>query len=295
VTVGCDVVIMAHNESSTINGAIRAVLNQDWTSGGKLSQLLVVSTASTDGTDDIVRELARDHCEITLLALPKRRGKTFDVNEAVRCTASPVLVIMDADVFISESCIAALLAPFAVDPTVGMTVPARSLLNPRKGLMNRIGHLAAEVQNTAERPKPGQVIAIRREYARVDERVSVDDAYQEFSVWDSGLRVIRVPAAVVTSRAPETLPDYIKQRRRVAAQYLTLHRVTRYRPVTRSWWALARTLPRTTTVGAERRVDIVLLAALIDGAARMLGAIDYFALRRTYATWQAATTTKSHA
>lgn len=291
---GCEVIVLAHNEVTSVERTVRSVLNQAWSTPEQLQRLIIVSTASTDGTDEIVSRLAHDCPRVQFLTLPRLRGKVFDVNEGVAASTAALLVIMDADIVLSNSCIPLLLEPLKDGAAIGMTVPARAVTNPRKGVLNRIGHLAAELQNATRQPKAGQIIAVRREYALVDERVAVDDAYQEWAVLRAGLRIQRVADATAYAVAPTTARDYIKQRRRVFAQYLGLERLTSYRPVTRSWRSLLGSLHRTNTVACDHRLDVVVVASVIEFTARVLGAIDHFILRRSYSTWQPALSTKNN-
>src|SRR5215467_11647243 len=66
------VVVPAYNEERQIAGAIEALLQQDYPRDR--SQFLIVSDASTDSTDDIVRSYADRGVE--LLRMPVRGGKT---------------------------------------------------------------------------------------------------------------------------------------------------------------------------------------------------------------------------
>lgn len=289
----CEVLILAHNEAANIEESVRSVLTQSWASETSLVGIIVVSTDSTDGTDDIVRELQRVDKRVRLLALPDRRGKVFDVNTGIRHTTERLLAIIDADVTVSEDCIPRLLEPMR-SGNIGLTTPARAALNMRHGVMNRIGHFMAELHNTLDRAKCGQVIVVDRRFAVIDERVTVDDAFQEWAVIQAGSTVERVPEAVVWSMAATTANDLIRQRRRVHAQYLNLERVTGYRPATRSFKSVARAAIRTPTVLKDRRLDIVAIAMLLDSWARLLGRLDGIAGRK-YETWVASPTTKSHA
>jgi len=289
----CEVLILAHNEAAHIEESVRRVLAQTWESETSLVRIIVVSTDSTDGTDDIVRKLEKEDDRVRLLALPFRRGKVFDVNTGIRHTTERLLVIVDADVVVSEDCIPLLLEPMR-SGNIGLTTPARAALNKRHGVMNRIGHFMAELHNTLERAKCGQVVVVERRFAEIDERVTVDDAFQEWSVTQGGSTVERVPEAVVWSMAATTANDLIRQRRRVHAQYLNLERVTGYRPVTRSFKSVARAALRTPTVRKDRRLDVVAIAMLLDSWARFLGRLDGIAGKK-YETWMPSPTTKSHA
>jgi cellulose synthase/poly-beta-1,6-N-acetylglucosamine synthase-like glycosyltransferase len=80
-------------------------------------QLLVISDASTDGSDEIVREYASRGVE--LLRVPERRGKTAAENAAVRVARGEIIVNVDATVVVPPPSLRALVRAFD-DPTVGV-------------------------------------------------------------------------------------------------------------------------------------------------------------------------------
>lgn len=80
-------------------------------------QLLVISDASTDGSDEIVREYADRGVE--LLRLPERRGKTAAENAALRVARGEIIVNVDATVLIPTASLRTLVRAFE-DPTVGV-------------------------------------------------------------------------------------------------------------------------------------------------------------------------------
>jgi glycosyltransferase involved in cell wall biosynthesis len=288
----CDAIILAHNEAANIEAVIRNVLDQSWPSPRSLGRVVVVSTASIDGTDEIVREVARSSPRVQLLSLPVRRGKVHDVNAGIAQTTADLIAIMDADIVLSPDCLPRLLASFD-SPNVGMAIPARAVANPRRGLLNRIGHLMTEMQNLFLDGKAGQVLVVDRRFAEVDDRVTVDDAFQEWTVRSAGFSIARPSFAVVTSVSPRTASELVRQRRRVHAQYLRLEHVTGHRPVTRSPRDLIRAVWRAPTLRREGRVDVVGFAVAFDVLARILGRLDARA-GRDYATWTASPSTKNH-
>src|SRR6266516_6361113 len=77
-------------------------------------QLLVLSDASTDGTDDVVREFSGRGVE--LLRAPERRGKTAAENAAVSVARGEIIVNVDATVRVPPASLKRLVAAF-VDPT----------------------------------------------------------------------------------------------------------------------------------------------------------------------------------
>ena len=80
-------------------------------------QILVISDASTDGTDDVVREFAGRGIE--LIRLPERLGKTYAENLAVSAAKGEIIVNVDATVLVPPGSLAPLVRAFD-DPTVGV-------------------------------------------------------------------------------------------------------------------------------------------------------------------------------
>ena len=80
-------------------------------------QILVVSDASTDGTDEIVSQLRAQGVE--LLRLPERRGKTVAENTAVAASRGDILVNVDSTILLPSASLKALVRVFD-DPTIGV-------------------------------------------------------------------------------------------------------------------------------------------------------------------------------
>ena len=80
-------------------------------------QILVISDASTDGTDDAVRRFADRGVE--LLSLPERRGKTVAENAALAASDGEILVNVDSTIIVPAGSLKKLVRVFD-DPTVGV-------------------------------------------------------------------------------------------------------------------------------------------------------------------------------
>ena len=109
------IVLPAYNEAETIAATLEQVLAIDYPPQRR--QILVVSDASSDGTDDVVARFADRGVE--LLRLPQRRGKTEAENAARSYLRGEIVVNTDASVRIDRSAVKQLVAAFA-DPTVGV-------------------------------------------------------------------------------------------------------------------------------------------------------------------------------
>jgi cellulose synthase/poly-beta-1,6-N-acetylglucosamine synthase-like glycosyltransferase len=110
-------IISAYNEERAIAEKLDNTLALDYPRD-KL-QILVVSDASSDGTDEIVSQYASRGVE--LLRMPDRGGKTVGLNKAVERARGDVIVFSDANAMYEPSAIRNLVRNFA-DPGVGAVV-----------------------------------------------------------------------------------------------------------------------------------------------------------------------------
>jgi len=109
------IVLPVYNEAGVIAGTLERLLALDYPSA--LRQILVISDASTDGTDEIVSRFAGRGVE--LLRLPRRQGKTAAENAARRHLTGEVIINTDASVRIDPAAPKHLVAAFG-DPSVGV-------------------------------------------------------------------------------------------------------------------------------------------------------------------------------
>lgn len=105
----------AYNEERSIRDTLEALLRLDYPADRR--QILVISDASTDRTDDIVREFAGRGVE--LLRLPARAGKTAAENAAAQHLRGDIIVNTDATIRIPPEALKPLVSVFQ-DPTIGV-------------------------------------------------------------------------------------------------------------------------------------------------------------------------------
>ncbi len=107
-------IITAHNEEKRIQKKIENTLAIDYPRDRL--EVLVASDASTDRTDDIVR----DHADngITLVRAPERRGKEFAQKCAIEKARGEVIVFSDVATMIEKDGISRIVSNFS-DLTVG--------------------------------------------------------------------------------------------------------------------------------------------------------------------------------
>lgn len=103
-----------YNEENQARGLIESLLAIDYPADRR--QILVISDASSDGTDDIARAFAEQGVE--LLRLPERGGKTKAENAAAEHLRGEIVVNTDASIRIRPDALKPLIAAFR-DPRVG--------------------------------------------------------------------------------------------------------------------------------------------------------------------------------
>jgi cellulose synthase/poly-beta-1,6-N-acetylglucosamine synthase-like glycosyltransferase len=109
------VTVPVYNSASSIGATLERLTQVDYPRDQL--EILVLSDASTDGTDDIVRQFAKKGVE--LIRAPERRGKTAAENAAVSIARGDIIVNVDSSVSIPTDSLKRLVTAFS-DPTVGV-------------------------------------------------------------------------------------------------------------------------------------------------------------------------------
>lgn len=109
------ITVPVYNGVSNIRATLERLLTVDYPRDRL--QLLVISDASTDGTDDEVRTFAGRGVE--LLRLPNRIGKTAAENAALGSARGEIIVNVDATILVPPHSLKPLIRAFD-DPTVGV-------------------------------------------------------------------------------------------------------------------------------------------------------------------------------
>jgi cellulose synthase/poly-beta-1,6-N-acetylglucosamine synthase-like glycosyltransferase len=113
------IVVPTYNEASLIRRKLDNIASQDYPKG--LVEVIVVDSASSDGTPRIVREWMESHRDFMVLLVEEstRRGKAFSLNNALRLASGDIVVVTDADsLWLSRDALANALSWFS-DPGVG--------------------------------------------------------------------------------------------------------------------------------------------------------------------------------
>ncbi|WP_279426346.1 glycosyltransferase [Anaeromyxobacter terrae] len=288
--LSCSVGIMAHNEEANIGHLLEAVLAQR-TPTVRIAEIVVVASGCTDGTVGICREWQGRDPRVDVLVQPRREGKASAVNLFLSRARAPVLVLCSADLLPAPDTIEQVVAPFA-DPDIGMTTCRPVPVDAPDRFMGFAAHLLWNLHHEINLKgfKAGELVAFRKIFERIPYRTSVDEARIEPVIRGQGYGVRYVPTAVTYNKGPETVHDFLSQRRRIFAGHLAMRDELGYRVRTLSSARILALLVRHMDWRPRAFCWTVAVAAL-EAYGRLLGRRDYRA-KREHVVWEIATTTK---
>jgi cellulose synthase/poly-beta-1,6-N-acetylglucosamine synthase-like glycosyltransferase len=289
-TISCSLGIMAHNEAANI-GRLLARVGASRLERVRVAEIIVVASGCTDDTETIVRAAAANDPRIRLISQPTREGKASAMNLFLRDATCDVLVLSSADLLPAEDALERLISPFA-DPEIGMTACRPEPVNDPATFMGFAAHLLWDLhhQMNLNGFKAGEMIAFRKVFARIPPHTAVDEASVEPLIRGQGYGVRYVPDAVVYNKGPETVEDFLRQRRRIYAGHLEMQAALGYSVSTMSGGKIAGLLLRNLDWRPRQLWWTVRVVAL-EVYGRYLGRQDYRA-RRSHTVWEIAATTK---
>lgn len=290
--ITCSVGIMAYNEEKNIGGLLKALIQQETGTYCGIQEIIVLASGCTDKTEAIARDWAVRDPRIKVVVQPRREGKASAVNLFLRHAQSDILVMESADTMPEPTTVARLLEPF-LDPEVGMTGGHPIPVNDSSSFMGFTVHLLWDLHHhiASEQPKLGELTAFRRVFERIPRDSAVDEANMEPLIRGQGYQLRYVPNAIVHNRGPETVSDFLKQRRRIYAGHLRMQREQGYVVATMNGSRILMTLLRSWRWGL-RGVFWVPGVMALEAYGRFLGWRDYHFKRRDHAIWEIAATTK---
>ena len=289
--IHCSIGITAHNEEANIAQILEAMINQRLHVVG-IAEIIVVASGCTDRTVDIVQEYMALDPRIQLFTQSRREGKTSAINVFLKHATQEVCVLESGVTIPHEDAIENMVRMFQ-DPAVGMTGAHKVPVNTPEHVIGFLSHLRLKLEHQLclEIPRLGELIAFRKVFDQIPPDVAMDEAFVEALVIRRGLQVRYAPDAVVFNMGPETLGDFIKQRRRNHAGHL--HLKEKYGYEVSSLGAIRLTkLAFEEILGALRLIWILFVLAFVEGYSRMMGWWDYKVHKRTHVVWDIAWTTK---
>ncbi len=225
------IMIPAHNEELVIERTVKTLLASDYPTS-KL-EIIVLNDGSTDGTKEILNQLAKDHSNVRPVHIPPGeggKGKAAVLNRGLKLTKHDLVAIYDADNQPQPSSLRYLAAQFTLFPELGAVLGKFRTLNRKRNWLTRfinIEGLSFQWIVQAGRWKllkvatlPGTNFIVQKkvldEIGGWDEQALTEDAELSLRMLEAGYRIKFVPYAVTWEQEPETLLVWFRQRTRWA-------------------------------------------------------------------------------
>jgi len=218
--------VTTYNEEETIGRVLKTLIEES----PRSSEIIVVA-GGEDRTVDIVKSYARGSSKIKLLEEETRRGKPAALNRILRSASGKIIALTDGDVLVKKGALRRIVEAFKDDEVgaaCGKVVPT----NDRGSMSGFWAHFlydTADVQRTEACVNntffhlTGYLCAIRSGVIdTVPEGLLADDAVMGLLVREKGYLVGYVPDAVVEVTFPESVWDFLRQKRRTLAGFLQI-------------------------------------------------------------------------
>ncbi len=217
------IVLAAHNEKDVIEEKIRNTLALDYPRDRL--QLVTVSDASTDGTDEIVARY-RDQ-GVLLIRQEPQAGKSAALNRGVADASGEIIVFCDANSMFSANAIRHLAAPLS-DPRVGAVSGAlvyeADAARSGEALYWRYEQVVKKMESAIGRllGANGAIFAMRRELVPALHPLDVNDFRIPYEALLRGRLVVLVPEATATERTAPSVGGEMARKVRIMARALPM-------------------------------------------------------------------------
>jgi cellulose synthase/poly-beta-1,6-N-acetylglucosamine synthase-like glycosyltransferase len=291
------VAVPAYNEERNI-GLLIDSLRAQRTRRAEIVEIVVIASGCTDRTAEIVRERQkRGGTRVRLIEEPMRRGKVAAINTYLKHGASvEAICLCSADLLVTDEVVERLVQCLLINHDIGMC-GARPIPTNGHGTFHGeatrfLWHMHHKV--ALEAPKLGELVMLRAGIVhRLPTESAVDEATLEQRICASGYRLAYVPEAVVHNHGPETLRDFVRQRRRIAAGHYWLRDVSGYSVSTMAIGRTVRLTLSELTPKNPQRTLYALGTIAVEVLSRGLGYVDFRTNHHKHAIWQVSESTKA--
>jgi len=288
--IRCSLGITAYDEEANIGRLLEAVLSQR-TRRVILTEVVVVASGCTDATVAIARGWEARDPRVCVLVQPTREGKASAVNLFLARAREHVLVLCSADLIPGPDVVEQVVTPFA-DPAIGMTTCRPVPVNDPRTFTGFAAHMLWTLHHRMNLIafKAGELIAFRKVFHQIPYRTSVDEACIEPVIRGQGYGVRYVGGAVTWNKGPDTVGEFLSQRRRIHAGHLALRDDVGYRVSTLSGLKVLG-LVLSGLDWRPRAFVWTWAVAALEAYGRLLGKRDY-RKGRAHPAWVVAKSTK---
>jgi poly-beta-1,6-N-acetyl-D-glucosamine synthase len=205
--------ICAYNEEQNLGRLLEALSNK------YPFEIIVVASGCTDNTIPIAKKY---DCKV--IEQKKREGKASAINLFLEQATGDILVLQSADTLPTSFTYKYLIEPMLMDRRIGMVGCHPIPINSKGSLIDKTGQLLWQTHHymAMKHPKAGEVCAFRNVIKKINPKTSVDEASIEYQIVKAGYKVVYAEDAIIFNKAPTSVDDFMKQRKRIYLGHMKL-------------------------------------------------------------------------
>ena len=283
--------IPVYNEEKNIAYLLDSLIKQEL-KNESIEEIVVVSSGSKDRTESIVQEYQIKDKRISLIKQIKREGKASAINAFLKTikNTNDIVIVSSGDVIFDEHTVERLCKPL-LNKNVGLTSVNPVPVGSNANLAGFLGYMHWKLHNKFKRH--GEAIAFRRSLvSELAVNTAVDEAWIEAVICNKGYETLHVDNAIVYNKGPDTVSDFLKQRRRHYAGHLDLKRRTCYDVSSSRVSMESIKIVMKEFYSHLSELDYLSGYLFLEFYGRLLGFFDFYIKKKKPYIWDIAETTK---
>lgn len=285
--------IFAYNEEKNIQQLLDSITQQKLKQT-QITEILVISSGSTDQTNQILRKIAKKNKKLKLISQKKRLGKASAINLFLDCAKENIVITSSADILLSKNAIEEIIKPLN-KANVGIVGSRPIPVNNPNTFFGFAAHLLWDLHHSISlrSPKMGEFIAFRKVFKKIPVLSGVDEANIEALIRGQGYKAIYQPRAVIYNKGAENQKDFITRRRYIYAGHLATKHEYSYEVSTLNGITIATLLIQNFQF-SWRFILWTPAVICLELYSRFLGIVDYNKYKqKAQPIWKIAPTTKN--
>ena len=218
------ILIAAYNEQEVIKEKVMSIINSNLPSS-KI-EIIIGSDCSTDNTNEIINELAKNYSFLNVKIFTERSGKSAVVNKLVKEAKNEIIILTDANIIFSKNTIQSLIRHFR-DSEIGLVDSNMVNVGIKKSgiSLQEKTYISSEVKFKHAESKLwgmlmgpfGGCFAIRKSlFIPIPENFMVDDFFVCMNILKNGNLAINDLDAVVYEDVSNQISEEFRRKRRIS-------------------------------------------------------------------------------
>lgn len=221
---GISILMSVYNEEKIIAQKLDSILQSNYQNEN--IEIIIGSDCSSDSTESIVKEYAKNHSQIKLQIFTERKGKPQILNELIKFSSNEYVIFTDANVLFDKDNIQNLAQSFSKDTgLVGATIINSGLkkqgISRQEGSYikgeNRIKYNEGFLWGTMMGPFGGCFMMRKNLFEPIPLNFIVDDFYLSMIVLEKKYTCVCAANAICYEDVSDEISQEFKRKKRISA------------------------------------------------------------------------------